>query len=467
MMAPSSPWPLLHLDDDQHSSLLSPFRTRANDEAALPPSPFSFLSSAFAFPASNPSSPVSVAAPPSLPSPASPLPSSLSPVPSQSAGTDSCARLRLREERALRRKAQHQQLDIRRRHREATALQRLHRLSQLPLDNPLHSQREGSAEAKEGGALTVAPANGSSNSSRRRVRSAAQRSSGEGAEDEERPVKVRVLERAVAQMERLVQRFHRHCTEVELRDRHIAALHQQLRLVGSDATQRPPPPSSSLPSSQALSPTTFSFLSHLDYSASLNVFVRPLISLLLIRLPGYLLVDANSQHALETGWPSSSICNRSLAWTLSKDEYKQDVSPLVKKVERLPHDGGLQVKSVIQYPGNGKHLKDLVQGEKQTVAMTFRFYRPDGRLYETPCTAWLAAKESRNVDSGDVVVEPAGFVVLAAATAEALQVEDLQGPGRTRALRLPEEFAEAAEGSGSGALMEAARNCISCAALKR
>ena len=247
-------------------------------------------------------------------------------------------------------------------------------------------------------------------------------------------------------MERLIQRFHQQCTHIEAKDRHIAALQQQLQHIGAAAANSPPVPA--VRGSSYLSPATFSFLAHLDRSVALSAFIRPLISILLIRLPDFTVVDANLQHQTETGWPTTAITNKSLSWSCSSTRQPtHDMShmcPLVKRVEPLATTGsgaGLRVRRVHQYPGSGRSLKELVAGRKQRAEMLWRFYRPDGCLMETPCTAWLAAREGRDEASGEVTLAPAGFVFLAAETADVVKVDEWQAAdgdsGVSAGLKLP------------------------------
>ena len=432
-----------HSDDQLHSLLDDEGREAVSSWDTASASPLSSRSFYL-----NPPPPAPSSSPASLSAAAVPL--------STAAGSALTARMEGREQRMLRRKLQHQQLDMARRHREASAVQRLHQLSQSALVNPMQShtptETEEKAAADASSASLSLPAAGAvSARGRRSVRSAAAACSADGGVEDERPSKVQMLEAAVERMERLVHSFHRHCTDIELRDRHIAALQQRLAQVGAASTHSPPPNmgrplSSAGAASSPLSPPTFSFLSRLDSSAALRVFIRPLISLLLIRLPDFVVVDANQQHELETGWPTAAIVNKSLSWSCSKQPRKHDhdlsyMCPLVKKIEPpLPHahDGSRLVRRVHQYPSSGSRLKELLGGMQQRAELLWRFYRPDGGLYETPCTAWLAARESRDESSGEVVVAPAGFVCMAAATADVVKVDEWDSAGTADArLRLP------------------------------
>ena len=329
-----------------------------------------------------------------------------------------------REERALRRKQQHQVLDVKRRQREATALQRLHELTQLSLvpDRPCAADDCGSPAAAE---VTVAVA--IAEGSRRRTRPPG--ASAEG----ERPAKVAVLEEAVHRMERLVQLLNDPSVAGQLKDRHLRAMQQQLQLIRASSTSlststhsTPTPPGTAQPPPlPSLFPSTFSFLSRWDCSAVLSSFIRPLVSLLLVSMPEYVVVDVNAQHQLDTGWEAASIINKLLAWSLSKDDEKADVSPLVKKAEREGSDGALRLKRVHQYPGSGRLLRELLSGSRQKADIRWRFYRPGGQLWETPCTCWLAAKDasSRSDDGQDHCCLP-GYVIIAAASQDAIRVDD-------------------------------------------
>ena len=154
------------------------------------------------------------------------------------------------------------------------------------------------------------------------------------------------------------------------------------------------------------------------------MFVRPLLSLLLIAVPTYQLVDVNAVHEEETGWQSSAITNKLIAWSLSKDELKADVSPLVKKVERSDDDGGVRLRRINQYPGSGRALMELLQGERQKADLHWRFFKPDGAVWEVPCTSWLAARERRHEEEGAVLPDSAGYVMLAMASRDAVKIDD-------------------------------------------
>ena len=333
------------------------------------------------------------------------------------------ARPGLREQRALRRKQQHQLLDVKRRQREATALQRLHQLTQLQL---AHDPVATADDCASSGGVEVTVAVAIVEGSRRRGRG----NVGAVAEGE-RPAKVAVLEDAVQQMERLAQLFDNASVASRLKDRHIHALQAQLQLLTEASTSShthtrslPGPDGTQAPAFPSLSPSTFSFLSRLDCSTVLSSFVRPLISLLLVSMPDYLVVDVNAQHATDTGWSAASITNKMIAWSLSKDASKSDVSPLIKKEERQEESGAVRLRRVKQYPGSGQLLRGLLHGSRQKVDMHFRFYRPDGQLWETPCTCWLAAEEPRRVGDGRALCGPPGFVIIAAASQEAVRVDD-------------------------------------------
>ena len=320
------------------------------------------------------------------------------------------SRLQERERRALRRRLKHQKLDVQRRQRESAAVNALQQLTQQRLSNPQHVEDE----EKCGTAAVMASAGG-----------------GVGS-------KVSVLEAAVERLQQLQRLFHTACETNEVKDREIARLQQRLQhlqpaergaeeetaLVSRCACYRPTSAASGAISAtvDCDAASTFSFMSRLDASAALRVYIRPLVSQLLVSVPEYRVVDVNAQHETGSGWRSSAILNTLIAWSHSTQLDRSDVCPLLKKVER-DHSGALRCSKVRQYPSSSLQFRQLLRGDRDRADFPWRIYRPDGRLYEAPSTMCMAGRERRNADDGSIAVT-SQFILVTSNWDDAIMVDD-------------------------------------------
>jgi hypothetical protein len=288
--------------------------------------------------------------------------------------------------------------------------------------------------------------------------------------------RVALLEESAQCMEMMAEQLKQLSAERTVKDRQIEQLQEKLNLLTSTSLYFPPQLTPSSTTSLTSSPCageyreenvekresggascrsplpSLTFLSSTGLSSpssSIRLVIRPLVSLLLLSLPFFRILDVNAQHEVESGWPTSQLLHRLFVWKQgqnpakadhrfrslfvwkdSLDSSEEDFAPLVHQMgTRLQKGGELAPPRVVQYESSKREVREVLLGNKPKCDCVWRLQKGDGCVYETQVSFWLGARDGQSLvrDEGErqMQTQPiSGYLLVAVAYQNAIRMDD-------------------------------------------